>query len=347
MKWLTRNPAAGPNNNAVGKRSEPAAFFDHPVGSSSAFGTTGECFLHVNWCRALPTGKVGTIIVDVATRTRRVLSVVVDKGPMSHQPLEPVRVGSLDYFPDFRSRFLEQSHDIVVCLPPEYDLEPTRSYPVLYLQDGQSVFDDLPMSPFGLQWGVDTTARALIHAGVVEPIVLVAIGSAGRERIDEYTPTRDNAHDAGGLADRYGQMLVYEIKPLIDRYYRTRVDMKDTGLAGSSLGGLLALHLGLTHPAVFGKLALLSPSVWWDDRWIVRQLHSTSTRKSPTIWLDVGTSETRILRSVRLLRRVFIRKGWRERVNLQYMEALGALHDERSWGHRVGLFLRYLFPAHG
>ena len=258
----------------------------------------------------------------------------------------PDRVGSLHHFAGLRSAFLPHAHDVVVFLPPGYEAEPDRSYPVLYLHDGQNVFDDFPMSPFGVQWGIDTTARALIHAGVVEPLIMVAIGNAGRDRIDEYTPTRDSAHDAGGLADRYGQMLVFEIKPFIDRLYRTRQGARDTALAGSSLGGLLSLHLGLEHPTVFGKLALLSPSVWWDDRWIIRQLGDQhQQRQSLSVWLDVGTGEARMLKGVQLLHRTLLRKGWQPGVNLQYFEAEGALHDERAWGQRSGLFLRFLFPA--
>lgn len=256
-----------------------------------------------------------------------------------------VAAGSLLHFPEIRSRFLPQSHDVVVCLPPGYHEEPDRHYPVLYLHDGQNVFDDLPLSPFGVQWGVDTTARALTHARVIEPIIIVAIGNAGRDRIDEYTPTRDNMHDAGGLADRYGQMLVYEIKPWVDHTWRTRRTARDTAVAGSSLGGLLSLHLGLTHPAVFGKLGLLSPSVWWDDRWIVRQLAAEGHRPDLRIWLDVGTGETRMLKGTRLLHRMLVRKGWQSGRDLSYMEADGALHDERAWGERTGLFLRFLFPG--
>ncbi len=265
---------------------------------------------------------------------------------LASPPPESVRVGSLEHFCDVKSRFVPHAHDVVVCLPPEYELEPERSYPVLYLHDGQNVFDDLPMSPFGVQWGVDTTTRALINAGIVEPVILVAIGNAGRDRIDEYTPTRDSTHDAGGMADRYGQMLVYEIKPFIDHRYRTKRGAAHTGLAGSSLGGLLTLHLGLTHSAIFGKLALLSPSVWWDDRWIVRSLVA-SHGKTPalTIWLDVGTAEPRMLKGTQLLYRMLIRKGWTPGENLHYLEAEGARHDERAWGERTGLFLRFLFPA--
>lgn len=167
-----------------------------------------------------------------------------------------MRVGSLLHFPGLRSRFLPQPHDVSVCPPPGYDDDPARRYPVLYLHDGQNVFDDLALSPFGVQWGVDTTARALMDAQVIEPIILVAIGNAGRDRIDEYTRRRDSMHDAGGMAGGYGQMLVYEIKPWVDREWRTRRGARDTALAGSALGGLLSLHLGVTHSAIFGKLAL-------------------------------------------------------------------------------------------
>lgn len=265
-------------------------------------------------------------------------------------PVYPVashEFGALRHYPDVRSAFLPHAHDVVVCLPPGYDRDPTRRYPVLYLHDGQNVFDDYPMAAFGVQWGVDTTARALTYAGIIEPLILVAIGNAGRERIDEYTPTRDAAHDAGGLADRYGQMLVREIKPLIDHDFRTLPDAMNTGVGGSSLGGLLSLHLGLTYPHVFGKLALLSPSVWWDDRWIVRQLATfRAPHETLRIWLDVGTGETRMLKGARLLYRTLVRRGWTPGVDLQYLEAPGALHDEHSWGERSGLFLRFLFPAH-
>ncbi len=259
---------------------------------------------------------------------------------------QPSAVGGLVHYAGINSRYLEQPHDVVVCTPPGYDRDTSAHYPVVYLHDGQNVFDEYPMAPFGVQWGIDTTARALMHAGTIQPLILVAIGNAGRERIDEYTPTRDAGHDAGGLADRYGQMVAYELKPFIDRNFRTKRGASDTAMIGSSLGGLLTLHLGLTHPAVFGKLALMSPSVWWDDRWIVRQLvTAVGGRPDLTIWLDVGSLEKRMLRGARLLCRVLQRRGWRLGEDLEYVEVEDALHDERSWGRRIGRVLRFLFPA--
>ena len=257
----------------------------------------------------------------------------------------PEFIGSLQHFPELRSRFLERPHDVTVCLPPGYERDTERHYPVLYLHDGQNVFDDWPKSFSGVQWGVDTTMRALVHARLIEPVILVAIGNAGRDRIDEYTPTRDASHDGGGQADLYGQMLVYEIKPFIDHQYRTSRDAGNTAVCGSSLGGLLSLHLALSHSAVFGKVALMSPSVWWDDRWVVRQLGaSDAQRPRLRVWLDVGTEETRMLKGVRLLARMLERKGWVRGVDFGYYEAQGAMHDEHAWGERTGRVLRFLFP---
>ena len=126
-------------------------------------------------------------------------------------------------------------------------------------------------------------------------------------------------------------MMVEEIKPLIDHDFRTLPDAMNTGVGGSSLGGLLSLHLGLTYPHVFGKLALLSPSVWWVDRWIVRQLSSfRAPHETLRIWLDVGTGETRMLKGARLLYRTLVRRGWTSGVDLQYLEAPDALHDEHD-----------------
>jgi enterochelin esterase-like enzyme len=261
-------------------------------------------------------------------------------------PTTPEAHGALELFADCPSQFLPNGHDVVVCLPPGYHDEPGRRYPVLYLHDGQNVFHDFPRSPFGVQWGIDSTMKELVRDGMIEPVILVGIGNAGRDRIDEYTPTRDARHDAGGKADRYARMLIEEIKPFIDGRYRTLSDAFNTGVGGSSLGGLLSLYLGIAHPNVFGKVAVLSPSVWWDDRWIVRRLVERPVHPSNMrVWLDVGTHEPKMVKSVRLLNRALLKAGWRPGFDLVYHEAEGHGHNEKSWGERSSMFLVYLFSA--
>ena len=256
--------------------------------------------------------------------------------------------GNFHLHKNFHSRFLPADRDIIVYLPPRYDTHPSRHYPVLYLQDGQNLFDGATSYIPGMEWRVDETAQALITSGAIRPLIIVGIYNTGKERVNEYTPTRDPKFKMGGEADLYGRMLVEELKPFIDSQYRTRRDASDTGLGGSSLGGLVSLYLGLKYPLVFGKLAVMSPSVWWDNGFIVRDVQALTARTQQRIWLDTGTNEgpnsERTTANARLLRDALIAKGWVLNKNLIYYEAQGAAHNEQAWGQRVDPMLRFLFP---
>ena len=243
----------------------------------------------------------------------------------------------------FPSRHLEHDRTLIVFRPPGYDADPRRRYPVLYVHDGQNIFDRA--TSVGEEWHIDETAHALITAGAVEPILIVGIYNTGEHRAEEYTPSRDAGTGVGGQADRYGLMLVEEIKPMIDREYRTLPTRDVTGMMGASLGGLLTLHLGLTHPAVFGRLAVLSPSVWWDGRWILDRVRALPTKSPLRIWLDAGTREgERVLPDTRALRDALVARGWTAGDDLAYSEIEGGEHNEASWATRVEPVLRFLYP---
>jgi predicted alpha/beta superfamily hydrolase len=244
----------------------------------------------------------------------------------------------------FHSQHVEWDHTLIVFRPPGYDQDQVRRYPVLYLHDGQNVFDKA--TSVGEEWRVDETALGLITGGAVEPLLIVGIYNTGEHRIEEYTPSADPEKKVGGKADAYGRMLVEEIKPFIDREYRTRPDAPSTGLGGSSLGGLLTIHLGIRHPGVFGKLAALSPSVWWDNKLIVREVGELTGKLPLKIWLDAGTGEgEKVVADARDLKDALLKKGWIEGLDLAYMEAEGGEHNEASWASRVDAVLRFLFPV--
>jgi len=248
---------------------------------------------------------------------------------------------------NFHSHFLPHDRTVTVYLPPGYNPARVRRYPVLYLHDGQNMFDSATAFA-GRGWHVDETAEALIQSGTVEPLIVVGIYNTGEHRIHEYTPTEDERMQAGGQADLYGRMLVEELKPFIDARYRTLRSAPNTALGGSSLGGLLTMHLGLRYPTVFGKLAVLSPSVWWDGRVIVREVEALPTKLPLRIWLDAGTGEGhRVCEDAQLLRDALIARGWAPGADLEYFEAEGAGHDEGAWGARMGSILKYLFPRKG
>jgi predicted alpha/beta superfamily hydrolase len=245
----------------------------------------------------------------------------------------------------FHSRFLPDHRDIEVYLPEAYISEPTRRFPVFYLHDGQNLFDGRTSYLPEHTWQAHTTADRLTREGRIEPLILVGINNTGLRRVAEYTPTRD-PRLRGGDGDRYGRLLVEELKPLIDRTFRTLPGTAHTGLGGSSLGGLISLYLGFSYPEVFGKLAVLSPSLWWDNRSILRTVSEGRVRPELRLWLDMGTAEgLRHLRDTDLLHRRLLDRGWRDGVDLQYLRVPNGLHNEDAWAARFDQVLRFLFPA--
>jgi enterochelin esterase-like enzyme len=119
-----------------------------------------------------------------------------------------------------------------------------------------------------------------------------------------------------------------------------------TGIGGSSLGGLVSLYLGLKHPQIFGRVAALSPSVWWNQRVMDRIAADTPVEPQPRIWLDIGTQEgPRIVHEVEEFRDILLQKGWQLGKDLQYQRIEGAEHNEAAWAQRVGPFLQFLYPA--
>jgi len=244
----------------------------------------------------------------------------------------------------FASRYAADKHDLIVYLPPMYAAEPERRYPILLMQDGQNLFDPETSFQKGNYWRLGETADLLIESGEIEPLVIAGIYNTGEHRINEYTPVRDR-RQGGGHADAYGKMLVRELLPFIANEYRVLRSIPNCGIGGSSMGGLVSLYLGLRYAEVFGKLAILSPSVWWHGRSILRTVSQTRVNATQRIWLDVGTKESvRALPDVRALRLSLERKGWRVGENLAYLEAEGAEHTESAWAERVAPLLKFLFP---
>ncbi len=246
----------------------------------------------------------------------------------------------------FRSHYLPDKRDIIVYVPPGYSNEPERTYPVLYLQDGQNLFD--PRTSFaGNTWQVREHADAAIRAGEVEPLVIVGIYNAGDRRLAEYTHERD-PRMGGGEAAQYGLMLTREVLPWIATQYRVRTDRDSTGLGGSSLGGLVTLYLGLRHARHFGKLAIMSPSVWWGRKSILGYLNERAPEiwDRPRVWLDVGEKEGRkTVHDAEMLYRRFKANHWKPGETLHFEKAPDGTHDELSWARRVRGMLGFLFPA--
>ncbi len=243
------------------------------------------------------------------------------------------------------ARALPSDRTITIYLPTAYLAEQDRHFPVFYLHDGQNLFDGLTSYLPNHTWRAHTTADRLTEQQSIEPIILVGIANAGNERMPEYTPAAD-PQLGGGRGPLYGQLLMRDLKPLIDREFRTLPGPGTTALGGSSLGGLISLFLALEHRDVFGRIAVLSPSVWWNGRSILRLSRRALPDPELFIWLDIGTAEgAHHVRDTDLLFSILADRGWEAGCNLVYQRVLGGFHNEDAWANRFGDVLSFLFPA--
>jgi predicted alpha/beta superfamily hydrolase len=255
----------------------------------------------------------------------------------------PLPASTLELHRDFHSEYLPDDRNLIVYLPPDYE-HSERRYPVMYMHDGQNLFDPETSFIHGRTWQFGEHADRLIAAEEIEPLIVVGIYNTSR-RLEEYTHSRDRRM-GGGEASVYGNLLVQELKPWIDTQYRTLTDAQNTALGGSSLGGLVSLYLGLEHAETFGKLAVMSPSIWWNHKSILGYVNDYEGPPWPRIWLDVGDGEgKRVKADVDLLDARLQSNGWKPEVNLHYQMVPGGTHDEAAWAARVGDMLKFLFPA--
>jgi predicted alpha/beta superfamily hydrolase len=265
-------------------------------------------------------------------------------------PVQHTLVGDIRYLRAVSSKFLPRKRDVIVWLPPGYDENPKRRYPVFYMHDGQNLMD-VATAFSGAEWRVDEAASQLVQAGEVEPLIIVGVYNT-EDRFDEYTQVKDTGEFSefgGGNADAYGRFLVEELKPMIDRTFRTKPEPESTGLGGSSLGGLVTMHLGIKYPQVFRRLAVVSPSVFWAKKDIVARVKALKKKQPSKIWVDIGTEESKgsqeTVEDARLLRDTLVAEGWKLDKDLKYLEVVGAVHAEAAWAERIDDILKYLYPA--
>ncbi len=251
---------------------------------------------------------------------------------------------------EFRSRVFSNTRFLRVWLPPGYDDEGNagRHYPVFYLNDGQNLFETSTAFA-GVEWQVDEAADRLIREGAVPPMIIVGMDNTGRERIREYMPHR-SFHPAMWRVHgtRYPSFLFKEVAPFIARNYRIASGAENTGLGGSSLGGLIALYTATVCPGGIGRLLLESPSLWASNRQVIRQ--SRGVKRWPErVVLGVGTAETGrrerdhvVVNDVRELAEI-LRRAELDDDRLRVVIDEGAAHNEAAWARRFPEALKFLF----
>lgn len=271
---------------------------------------------------------------------------------------------------DFHSTVLDDDRVIYAYLPASYAENTDATYPVVYMHDGQNLWAALPNIAFSGTWNVDTAFDAASNTGAcssngvtgwsAEPLdggaastctadsdcpsnecrtfpEAIVIGVANdANRIYEYTPTTDPSTPGGGGADLYIQMLVEELKPTIDSMLRTRPDVASTAMAGSSLGGLVTSYAALKHPEVYGRIAALSPSTWWNSDVLVTDVQSTlaAPHRPLVVYVDSGEGSVDDESDTDQLAAEYITLGYVQGTSFSHVIQSGAQHNETYWAER-------------
>jgi len=258
--------------------------------------------------------------------------------------------GTVKVLRDVRSEELDNTRDILVYLPPSYPTA-NRTYPTLYMHDGQNLFD--PATSFAGEWRVDDALEGLADEGL--EAIVVGVPNTGVNRLSEYSPFRD-ARFGGGRAADYVKFIVETVRPLVDEAFRTTGEREGTATIGSSMGGLISLYAFFERPDVFGAVGAVSPSVGFAGGALLEYLERARF-VGGRIYLDVGTLEGRprdrdplelrrepaaYVRMVREARNMLLKKGYVEGRDLLYVEDEGGVHNEAAWAARVPRLLRYL-----
>ena len=244
------------------------------------------------------------------------------------------------------------AREVRVWLPPGYN-EGDERYPVIYFHDGQNVFR--PGGPFGC-WFAEDAAAEEIKAGRMREAIIVAVpnneADGGKARVTEYQPPDDvNPRDASrgyGICDRYGKFLLEKVKPAIDARYRTLPDRENTAVAGSSMGGLVSLWLGLNTEA-FGAVGVFSPAFWTSPNFMKSVMEGTK-KDNLRIYMDMGTEEKGNLtgdywQDALAVREALLKQGYVEGESFLWNPGEGDEHNEKAWAKRLPMALRFLLPG--
>lgn len=250
--------------------------------------------------------------------------------------------GNIVLIKNFKANLLKNNRDIIVYLPPDYYINLNKRYPVLYMHDGNNIFDKAT-SAYGFEWSSDETAQKLIKDKFIKEIIVVGIYNNENRHL-EYTYHRDKKYGGGKLL-QYSDFIINDLKPYMDKKFRTLPDRENTAVAGSSLGGLCSFYLGWLHPEIFSKAAVISPALWWAGDAVIKMVNEyNGPKKDLAIWLDMGTMESKnAIEKARNFKDILVKKGYQLNKDLQYLEAKDAIHNESAWADRFDKILIFFF----
>jgi len=248
----------------------------------------------------------------------------------------PAKRGTVQVVDNFKSPQLNNERKLRIYLPPGYAENTKKRYPVLYMHDGQNLFDPQTAS-FGVEWNIDEIADRMIAEGSLQEVIIVGIDNTP-DRIAEYTPCCDPKH-GGGKVNDYAKFIASTVKPWVDGHYRTLKDRRHTATMGSSLGGIASVKIAQRYPQVFSMAGGISGSFWWNEQDMVRNL----PRHLPVqFYIDAGTAMDG-LESTQAFRKAMLKRGYRQGRDFYFYSDEGGIHNEQSWASRVHIPLGWFF----
>lgn len=263
-------------------------------------------------------------------------------------PGRPHRKGKLLLLGPLTIPTLGRTRQIAVYLPPGYDEDHSRRYPVQYMFDGQNLFD--PYTSFCGDWEMDLTMDALAVKGLAEPFIAVGVYNGGDHRISEQSPWPEPHWDCAGEADPFLEWIGGGLKAEIDRRFRTKPDRDHTGIGGSSMGGLTALYAIFRYPQIFSRALVMSPSLWFARGKIFDYVAAAGVKPpNSRIYLDFGAHEmragpgTRLLKDARIMRELLVAVGYQVGKDLLWVEDPRGVHNEACWAARLPRALQFLW----
>lgn len=272
-----------------------------------------------------------------------------------------MKKGTIEIIENFIMPELNRKRTIRIYLPPEYE-ESKERYPVLYMHDGQNLFDACTAA-FGVSWEASGTVDRLYNEENFKGVIIVGVDNGGEVRCSEYSPwdneevkkllwrLKDSPY-VGGEGFQYTDFLVNTLKPFIDKNYRTLSDRENTAISGSSMGGFISLAGGLKYQEVFSKIAAFSSAIWFSEDELIKFIETTGKLKDMKIYMDIGTNETSNSelnefpdiyvngnkRTYETLRKI----GFRDD-EVKFVIDEGAIHNEVEWARRFPAMLMWIF----